>query len=236
MGTAATKGPGADPERSLSSLIYAGVRERIINGDLPLGSRLRERELAETLGVSRVPLREALPQLETDGFITTGLRRGASVTQLTLRDVEELFEVRLGVEVYATRLAAQRIAAGADPAPLWKALRRATDATDVSAPDVTDFNAELHEAIVTLADNSLLTSMMRPVSGRDRWIFKMTADRDLGVACREHQALCEAIFAGNAEHAAALAFNHIEGGRRSTLDTLSGVLPDGGSRTAARLM
>src|SRR5579862_7591453 len=93
--------------------IYEEIRNKIINGDLPPGTRLRERELADELGVSRVPVREALPYLQADGFITLESHRGAIVTELTLRDVRELFDVRLGVEVYAARLAAQRVANGA---------------------------------------------------------------------------------------------------------------------------
>ncbi|HLS77361.1 MAG TPA: GntR family transcriptional regulator [Nocardia sp.] len=215
-----------DP-RPLSTRIYTDLRDRIIVGELPLGSRLRERELADIMGVSRVPLREALPQLEADGFITTALRRGASVTQLTMRDVEELFEVRLGVEVYATRLAARRVAEGADTSALLACLERAVEAVD-RADDIamTERNADLHEEIIRLAGNSLLSTMMRPVSGRDRWIFRMTAHRDPVVACKEHRELCEAIFAGQPDHAAALAYTHIERGRIPTLETLRQVLPD----------
>lgn len=215
-----------DP-RPLSTRVYADLRDRIIIGELPLGSRLRERELADTMGVSRVPLREALPQLEADGFITTALRRGASVTQLTMRDVEELFEVRLGVEVYATRLAAVRVSQGADTGALRASLERAVCAVEGEDDiEMTERNADLHEEIIRLAGNSLLSTMMRPVSGRDRWIFRMTAHRDPVVACREHRELCEAIFAGHPDHAAALAYTHIERGRTPTLETLRHVLPD----------
>ncbi|MGE2731367.1 GntR family transcriptional regulator [Mycolicibacterium vaccae] len=213
-------------EHSLSSRIYHDLRQRIIVGEFPIGSRLRERELAETLGVSRVPLREALPQLEADGFIHTTLRRGAVVTQITLRDVEELFDVRLGVEVYATRRAAQQAASGVSTLALETALETAAAAVDTDDPDIiSEANADLHEQIVALADNTLLTTMMRPVSARDRWIFRMTADRDAHVACWEHTELCTAIMDGKADMAAALAYSHIERGRTPTMKALSAILP-----------
>ena len=123
---------------------------------------MRERELADELGVSRMPLREALPQLEADGFIRTVRRRGAVVTQLTIRDIEELFDVRLGVEVYATRLAARRVGAGASADGLREAMARADAALthrDVNA--IAESNAALHEEIVRLAENSLLTTTTR---------------------------------------------------------------------------
>ena len=69
-----------DPNESLSQQVYRSIRGKIINGALPQGSRLRERELAEEFGVSRIPLREAFPQLEADGFIQSSPRAGRPVT------------------------------------------------------------------------------------------------------------------------------------------------------------
>ena len=206
--------------------IYVQIRNKIISGELQPGTRLRERELADELGVSRIPVREALPYLEADGFITSQSRRGAIVTELTLRDVQELFDVRLGVEVYAARLAALRVANGANPAQLRAAMAQAERALSGGDPAlIAETNAELHETIVALAGNSLLTAMMRSVFGRDRWIFRMTSDRDPVVACAEHRELCDAIFAGDADFTAATAYAHIERGRKPTLETLKEVLP-----------
>ncbi len=213
-------------DQSLAAKIYTELRSRIISGELPSGSRLRERELAEELGVSRIPLREALPQLEADGFIQTVLRRGAVVRQLTMDDVEELFDVRLGVEVYATRLAARRVAAGASPTALQEAMRKADVAlASGEARWIAESNADLHQEIVRLAGNSLLASMTRAIAGRDHWIFRMTSDRDPVIACKEHHELCEAIYAGNEEFAAAISFSHIERGREPTIATLRTILP-----------
>jgi DNA-binding transcriptional regulator YhcF (GntR family) len=78
--------PQLASEESLAHQIYRGIRGKIISGALPQGSRLRERELAEEFRVSRVPLREAFPQLEADGFIQSSPRRGVRVTSLTLKD------------------------------------------------------------------------------------------------------------------------------------------------------
>lgn len=213
---------------------YSEIRNQIISGDLPPGTRLRERDLAEELGVSRIPIREALSHLEADGFVTSQSHRGAIVTELTLRDVQELFDVRLGVEVHASKLAAQRVADGANPAAVREAMARAERAlAGADAGLIAESNAELHETIVALAGNSLLTAMMRSVFGRDRWIFRMTSDRDPMVACAEHRELCDAICAGDAEFTAATAYAHIERGRKPTLETLRAVLPAGAARGAA---
>ena len=76
-------------DQSLSVKIYEELRERIIEGTLAAGERIRERELAAEFNVSRIPIREAMPRLEAEGFIKTLPRRGAVVTEMTLNDVEE---------------------------------------------------------------------------------------------------------------------------------------------------
>jgi DNA-binding GntR family transcriptional regulator len=150
------------------------------------------------------------------------------VAELTMRDIEELYAVRLGVDVYGTRLAAQQVAAGASPAALVAAIEAADDA--LASGDFTAIiatNADIHEVIIELAQNSLLSALMRPVSGRARWISRLSAYPDPRIACREHRDLRDAICSGNADLAAALAYAHIEGGREPTLEVLKGILPPG---------
>jgi len=207
---------------SLADKVYVEIRDRIMAGAFPQGSRLRERELADALGVSRIPLREALPRLEADGFVATSPRRGARVAQLTVRDIEEVYTVRLGVDVFAARLAALRAAAGAVTAIEVADAALADDDFDA----ITTANSDLHQEIVLLAGNSLLTAMMRPVTGRARWVSRLTSYPDPGVAQAEHHALRDAILAGNADLAAALQYAHIEAGREPTLSALRGILPE----------
>ncbi|MFZ2240556.1 MAG: GntR family transcriptional regulator, partial [Gordonia amarae] len=83
---------------SVTQRIYAEIRARIISGELPFGERLRERDLADELDASRVPVREAIVRLEAEGFVETAPRRGASVVRLSLADVQELYDVRLALE------------------------------------------------------------------------------------------------------------------------------------------
>jgi len=212
---------------SLADKVYVEIRDRIMAGAFPQGSRLRERELADALGVSRIPLREALPRLEADGFVATSPRRGARVAQLTVRDIEEVYTVRLGVDVFAARLAALRAAAGAATAGLVTAIEVADAAlADDDFDAITTANSDLHQEIVLLAGNSLLTAMMRPVTGRARWVSRLTSYPDPGVAQAEHHALRDAILAGNADLAAALQYAHIEAGREPTLSALRGILPE----------
>ncbi len=216
----------ASSTASLPARVYDELRRRIISGHFPPGTRLRERELAEEFAVSRIPLREALPQLEANGFIRTLPRRGAVVTQLTLRDVEELFEVRLGLEVRAAKKAAERVGQGCSPEPVRLVMERAERAmADGDADEIAVTTAELHQAVVDLSDNALVSTMMRSILGRMQWIFRLTAERDPLVACEEHHGLLDAISDANPDLAAAIAYAHIERGRAPSLATLSQVLP-----------
>lgn len=216
----------AGEKTSLAGRTYFLISEKIINGNYPPGHRLREREISEDLDVSRIPIREALPQLEADGFIATFPRRGAVVRAFTLKDVGELFDVRLNLEVFAARKAAEHIAGGGSDERLSELLAEAKKATAANdLPAITSVNAAIHAEIIAMSGNSLLETAMRPVLGRLRRLFALTSDRAPQSQYVEHLALREAIHAGKPDLAAALAYSHIELGREPTLAELAEVLP-----------
>ncbi|MGH8841461.1 MAG: GntR family transcriptional regulator [Advenella sp.] len=95
--------------RTLPIQISDQISERIIDGSFESGERLREVELAESFGVSRATIREALRLLEQRGLVQIKPQRGAHVTQLSLKELEDLFEVRASLLSSASRLAAERI-------------------------------------------------------------------------------------------------------------------------------
>ena len=223
---------------SQAGKVYDYLRDAIIEGDLPPGTRLLERELSERLGVSRIPVRDALPRLEAEGLIVAGPRRGSVVASMTLRDVDELFDVRTSLETLAARLAARRAAeGGADPAAdpeaaahidrLAAGLARAEVATAAGDPgEIASANSALHEALIALAGSRMLAAMMSPINARVRWLFRLTSDRDPHVLCHEHRELCDAVLGGHVELAAGLALVHVERGRAPSLRSLAGQLPD----------
>lgn len=218
--------PETDARLSMAEQTYARISEKIIDGHYPPGHRLREREISEDLAVSRIPIREALPQLEADGFIAIFPRRGAVVRAFTLKDVGELFDVRLNLEVFAARKAAEHVANGGTSTRLAELMTAAENATAASDfPAITTFNSAIHAEIIAMSGNSLLETTMRPVLGRLRRLFALTSERDPQAQYREHITLCEAIHAGKPDLAAALAYAHIELGREPSLAELSGVLP-----------
>nr|WP_239092189.1 GntR family transcriptional regulator [Streptomyces sp. SID14478] len=196
---------------------YETLRRRILEVQLQPGERLVERDLAAELDVSRIPLREALRRLEADGLVLIVPHRGALVAPFTPADVRDLFDVRESLESLAARLTAERCDADglARLAARLDAARAATRAKDRAA--IAAANAGFHTDIVELADNPLLTSMMRPLETRTHWLFRLTAQRDPARQCAEHEVLYEAIAAGDADRAAALAHTHVADGRTESL-------------------
>lgn len=212
------------PEESLTSQTYRTLRRQIILGHYPQGSRLVESTLATKLNVSRLPIREAVPQLENEGFVRTLPRRSARVTEWTAGAVTELFDVRLSLETLAARLAAQAVAAGVSLQPLLTAIdaeQRALESQDWL--EVAETSTVVHEAIVEVAGSALLASLMRAVSGRMTWLFYLTSARDQRQQSVEHHDLLDAIRAGNDRLAESIAFTHIEKGRAPSLHLMTGV-------------
>ena len=95
----------------LRDVVSNTLREAILKGDLKPGERLMELQLASKLGVSRTPIREAIRMLEQEGLAVTMPRRGAEVAKMTLKDMEDVLEIRDALDELAVRLACDRITA-----------------------------------------------------------------------------------------------------------------------------
>src|SRR6185369_4521990 len=98
--TPSSSRPGVVPiqRQTIASMTVEALRERILRGDYPDGEPLRQDALADELGVSRIPVREALRQLEAEGLVTFNPHRGAVVSSLSLDEIAELFELRAEIE------------------------------------------------------------------------------------------------------------------------------------------
>lgn len=157
-----------------SERVTRHLRDEIVDGVRRPGSRLVERELAEALGVSRLPVREALRTLVSEGLVTPRPRTWAVVREFTTSDIADLDEVRSGLETLAFRLAAvrhtreglERLRATVD-AELDAA--RADDA--VAARRAA---ADFHQTVISLAANELLNELERVLRSRLRWLMAST--------------------------------------------------------------
>jgi DNA-binding GntR family transcriptional regulator len=206
------------PLAAVRERVREQLRERIVTGVLRPGDRLVERDLAEDLGVSRVPVREAIRSLEADGFVVVQSPRRVVVRQLSRVDVEELFDVREALEVLATGLACQRV----DPPALRRLKRAVTEAARAfAAGNITqtaEANVRFHQEIVTLAGNGLLLSMLHQLEDRLRWLFRQNEDWDR--LLQEHRRLYEAIASGDPELARACSAEHVRVNRALALALL----------------
>lgn len=215
----------AAPPQSLSRLVYDTVRERIILGGYEQGSRLPEQRIGEELDVSRVPLREAVPLLERDGFVRTTPRRGAVVAVWSEKAIDDLFDVRLCLEVGAARHAARQVALGASLDHLNAALDEAHHVVEErDAYAIAQASTAYHEAVVETAANDLMLKMMRTVSGRMTWLFYLTSGLPAEDAYDDHVALRDAIASGNERVAEAIAYAHIERDRLPSFAAMRSVI------------
>ena len=218
-----------EPLGAIRERVLAGLRQEIISGTLRPGDRLVERELADRFGVSRVPVREAVRALVAEGFVHFETPRRAVVRRLTRDDVRELFELREALEVYAAGLAASR-ATPEDLAETEKLLGLAAAATEAGdAETITDINSRLHDRIMAMAGNGLLTEALEPVAGRLRWMTRR--NEEWPHLLLEHRELYEAIASGDPERARAQALVHVRTNYRSTVRHLFG--EDPGEETVA---
>ncbi|GAA2889649.1 GntR family transcriptional regulator [Streptomyces mexicanus] len=198
-----------------SERVTRQLRDEILDGVRRPGSRLVERELAESLGVSRLPVREALKTLVSEGLVTPRPRTWAVVREFTASDVADLDEVRAALEPLAFRLAAQRhTRAGLEQ------LRAALD-TELAAARAGDAvrarraAADFHQTVTALAANELLTELERVLRSRLRWLLSQHDDL-LGIA-REHQTLYDAIAARDVDHIETLVRDHLATSRNAVI-------------------
>ncbi|WP_306369209.1 GntR family transcriptional regulator [Nocardiopsis sp. CC223A] len=209
--------PAPPPPPSLRDRAYAELKSRIMGLRLPPGHRITERETAAELGVSRVPLREALRLLEAEGLIVLVPRQGAMVAGWSREDIVHLFEVREELEPLAARLAAAK--RSEDDLRLMRRrldeAARALDAGDDSATAAA--NAGFHRAVLGACGNPLLQEMMAPLDARVQWLFHLTRHRDTREQRAEHVRLLELIERGDGEGAAALYRAHVAAGLEPTL-------------------
>lgn len=214
--TAVAIGRLGDAHRTLREIVAEEIREMIQRGDLGPGERLLEDRLAEQLGVSRNPVREAIRALEHTGLVEVQPRRGAYVAALDPQQAVELLELRAVLESFAARLAAERRTPPqlADIRAAFEAGRAATEANN--AVSAARAHRAFHLAIEAAAGNSYLGPAVEPLRARTELVFVVLADRRGLIGWTEHVAILEAIEAGDPDAAAAAARRHMD----SVLDDL----------------
>ncbi|MER5760501.1 GntR family transcriptional regulator [Streptomyces sp. NPDC002082] len=194
----------------LRQAVYEALTELIVSGSLKPGQHLVEAELAEYLGVSRQPVREALQRLQTDGWVDLRPAQGAFVHSPTDEEAVQLLSVRAVLETYSARLAAEN-AKPEDVEGLRELQREGVEA--LAQGDVARLvaaNTALHTAITSMGGNAVLAELISVVSQKVRWYYAPIAQPRGKEAWNEHSQLIKAIAAGDGDRASEVMQKHTE--------------------------
>jgi DNA-binding GntR family transcriptional regulator len=198
------------------------IRERIIRGPNPEGEPLRQDAIGAELGVSRIPVREALRQLEAEGLVTFNPHRGAVVSSLSLKQIRELFELRAEIEGDLIRRAVPHMTAE-DHARAADIL----DAYDVAlhggqVPVWGALNWQFHSTLYAPADRGLTMSIVHKLHQHsDRYLrMQLALTHGETRARQEHRAIAVAARKGDALKAQRLLREHILGAGRALVSFL----------------
>lgn len=199
------------PRVSLHDQLVARIRELILDGELPPGSRVPEKALCQRFGVSRTPLREALKVLASEGLLELLPQRGAKVAQLTLDDIEEMFPVVGALEALAGELACQRISDEEIEtiARLHENMVVAYRHRD--RPTYFALNQQIHERILDATANDTLINAYRGLAGRirnARYVANMSEPR-WRQAVEEHEAILDALRRRDGPELATILRDHL---------------------------
>jgi DNA-binding GntR family transcriptional regulator len=209
---------GARQFSNLSASIVATLKERIIHWQYPPEHRLTEAELCQKFGVSRSPVREALRTLATDGFVKKMPNRGYAVKQYNLREIEELYDVRLALELFVVECLAKRGTPKNDDLGAlkrtWTSLLNGSSKKD---EELARLDTLFHETLAHAAGNKSLLRQLRAINER-LLLFRMI---DFGRAhraestCHQHLEILKRIAAKDILGARKAMQRNIEEGRKN---------------------
>ncbi|RJF96053.1 GntR family transcriptional regulator [Noviherbaspirillum saxi] len=205
-------------EKLTSDHIALELRKRIHAGALAGGVSLKQEELADEFGVSRIPVREALKRLEVEGLIRHQPNKGAVVLAHSVEDVIEMLDIRLGLETRALELAAPRLT----PADLDAAgeILRQYDATSKPA-QWTDLNLQFHLVLYKAAGKPRLLKMIEELFLSTQRYTRILISHTVGreQPQREHHEMLNALRDGKTNHAISLLRQHILHTQRALTDS-----------------
>jgi len=207
----------------LRDVIFETLRKAIITGEIKPGERLMEVAIAEQMGVSRTPVREAIRRLEAEGLVTMVPRKGTHVSELSSKDIIDVLEVRGALDKLATGLAAKRIKPQQLRAleSIHKQYIAFVEKENIEGAVRKDI--EFHDAIYAASGNSRLIGVLSTLK-EHIYRFRVIYLRDMDIAEhveQEHRQILDALKEGNEQLAAELAEKHIKSQMESIVEALS---------------
>ena len=206
----------------LRDVVFNTLRQAILRGELQPGERLMEIQLAQRLGVSRTPVREAIRKLELEGLVLMIPRRGAEVAEITRQDLEDVLEVRAALEELAVKDACEHITDEQlqDLKKAANVFKRSLEGTDLVACAEADIH--FHEIIYAATNNKRLVQMLNNLR-EQMYRYRMENLKDkrtYRTLVEEHDAIRRALKKHDKEKAGAAINVHIENQRRSILASI----------------
>lgn len=202
--------PGSSKDRRISpQALASAIRERVIRGQYPPGHRLTEDDLAEQYGVSRIPVREALRLLESEGFVRVKPYSGTFVAELTAQDAADLLEIRGVLEpLAAARAAETRTSDHLDELRQILADGNAALAgEDLEA--LAELNTRFHTVLTEASGNTSLTQIIGGLKNKITWVYSVELPRRAADSWAEHRLIINALERSDADSARALMVAHV---------------------------
>lgn len=206
----------------LRDVVFNTLRQAILTGELKPGERLLEIHLANRLGVSRTPIREAIRMLELEGLVTMIPRRGAEVAQITEKSMSDVLEVRRAMDALCAELACERITEEE-----LERLREACErfAQTIKTKDVKKIaqaDVELHDIILQATGNSRLIQLVNNLS-EQMYRYRFEYIKDLSRhenLVEEHRIIYESLLNRDKIQAAQAARTHIDNQRKAIIQQI----------------
>ena len=194
----------------LSEKAYQLIKEKIITLELPPASLINEQALMEELELGRTPIREALHRLAVEGLVNIVPRRGMFVADISITDLQRIFEVRMFLEGFCARLAAQRVTED-QIVQMEAVLQDLEQVPDGDVKALMAIDKRFHQLIYQAADNEFLAEILNRLYAPSLRLWYLGLDRLGGFreAIEQHQGIAEAVKARDGTQAEALIQQHI---------------------------
>lgn len=198
--------------KPLRDVIYENIRKAIIRGDFSPGERIMEIQLAEKLGVSRTPVREAIRKLELDGLVEMIPRKGTYIKKVIKKDIEDIFEVRKYLEALAAFLAAQRIKENQikEMKEILVDFDKYSEQNDIKG--LIEMDTKFHDALFRASGNEKLVEIAQSIKQhvyRYRVLYINDYGNKEGTLSKEHHEILDAIIKRDPQTAEKLSREHV---------------------------
>lgn len=213
---------GMDEFLPLRDVVFNTLRQAILTGELKPGERLMEIHLANRLGVSRTPIREAIRKLELEGLVTMIPRRGAEVAQITEKSMKDVLEVRRTLDALSAELACERISKEEEEL-LAKACRDFEDAVKTKdAKIIAKADVALHDIIAAATGNQRLIQLINNLAEQMyRYRFEYIKDASQHERIiKEHRVIYDSIVKKDKEAASNMAKTHIDNQEKAVINRI----------------